>query len=148
MTLPNARAGAALLRGGWFAIAGDDVAAEMVHALDGRSFVVTDENRARYHAAAAIASNHLVVLLGQVERLAASVDMPFAAFLPLIRASVDNVEALGAQRALTGPAARGDDETVERHLLALDETERPLYRVVSNAARTLASSVTTPREDV
>ena len=148
MTLPDARAGAARLRGGWFAIAGDDVAAEMVRALDGRSFVVRDEDRARYHAAAAVASNHLVVLLGQVERLAASVNVPFAAFLPLIRASIDNVEALGAARALTGPAARGDDETVERHLLALDESERPLYRVVSNAARTLASSVTTPREDV
>ena len=73
--------------------------------------------------------------------------MPFAAFLPLIRASVDSVEALGALRALTGPAARGDDETVERHLHALDESERPLYRVLSNAARTLASSATMPRED-
>jgi predicted short-subunit dehydrogenase-like oxidoreductase (DUF2520 family) len=87
------------------------------------------------------------VLLGQVERLSASVNVPFAAFLTLVRASVDNVEAMGAAPALTGPAARGDDETVERHLQALDESERPLYRVLSNAARTLASSVTRPRED-
>jgi len=147
MTLPDAQTGAARLRGGWFAVAGDDVALDVVRALDGRSFVVADEDRARYHAAAAVASNHLVVLLGQVERLAASVNVPFAAFLPLIRASVDNVEALGAAQALTGPAARGDDETVERHLRALDESERPLYRVLSNAARTLASSATMPRED-
>ena len=147
MTLPDAYTGAARLRGGWFAVAGDPAACDLVAALDGRSFVVADEDRARYHAAAAVASNHLVVLLGQVERLAASVNVPFAAFLPLIRASVDSVEALGAVRALTGPAARGDDETVERHLHALDESERPLYRVLSNAARTLASSATMPRED-
>ena len=146
MTLPDARTGAARLRGGWFAVAGDPVAAEVVAALDGRSFVVADEQRARYHAAAAVASNHLVVLLGQVERLAASVNVPFTAFLPLIRASVDSVEALGAARALTGPAARGDDDTIERHIRALDESERSLYRVLSNAARTLASSATMPRE--
>jgi len=147
MTLPDARTGAERLRGSWFAIAGDGIAGELVAALDGRSFVVADDQRARYHAAAAVASNHLVVLLGQVERLAASAGVPFEAFLPLIRASVDNVEAFGAERALTGPAARGDDETIERHLRALDESERPLYRVLSNAARTLASSETEPRED-
>jgi predicted short-subunit dehydrogenase-like oxidoreductase (DUF2520 family) len=146
MTLPDAHRGAARLRGGWFAVAGDQTAFDLVEALDGRSFLVADDDRARYHAAAAVASNHLVVVLGQVERLAASVNVPFAAFLPLIRASVDNVEALGAARALTGPAARGDDETIERHLRALDESERPLYRVLSNAARTLASSATMPRE--
>ena len=147
MTLPDVHTGAARLRGGWFAIAGDSVAGELAAALDGRSFVVADDERALYHAAASVASNHLVVLLGQVERLAADAGVPFAAFLPLIRASVDSVEALGAARALTGPAARGDIETVERHLQALDESERPLYRVLSNAARTLASSATTPRED-
>ena len=147
MTLPDAYTGAARLRGGWFAIAGDAVAAELVAALDGRSFVVADDERALYHAAASVASNHLVVLLGQVERLAAGAGVPFSAFLPLIRASIDSVEALGSRRALTGPAARGDDETIERHLRALDETERPLYRVLSNAARTLASSATEPRED-
>ena len=147
MTLPDAHTGAARLRGSWFAIAGDPVAAEVVSALDGRSFVVADDERALYHAAASVASNHLVVLLGQVERLAAQAGVPFAAFLPLVRASVDSVEALGAERALTGPAARGDDETIERHLRALDESERPLYRALSNAARTLASPTTTPRED-
>ena len=147
MTLTEAEAGAVRLRGGWFAIAGDDFARELVDALGGHSFAVADDERVRYHAAAAVASNHLVVLLAQVERLAAAVGVPFAAFLPLIRASVDNVEALGAQRALTGPAARGDSETVARHLEALDESERPLYRVLSDAARTLAFGTATRRED-
>jgi predicted short-subunit dehydrogenase-like oxidoreductase (DUF2520 family) len=146
MTLPDAATGAARLPGGWFAVAGDAVALELVAALAGRSFVVADDERERYHAAASVASNHLVVLLGQVERLAEMAGVPFAAFLPLIRASVDSVAAVGAERALTGPAARGDDETIERHLKAIDESERPLYRVLSNAARTLASSATTQRE--
>jgi len=89
----------------------------------------------------------LEVRAGKRLRLAASAGVPFEAFLPLIRASVDSAEAFGSRRALTGPASRGDIETVERHLQALDESERPLYRVLSNAARTLASLERTPRED-
>ena len=147
MTLVDADSGATRLRGGWFAIAGDEFAREIVDALGGHSFAVADDQRVRYHAAAAVASNHLVVLLAQVERLAAAAGVPFAAFLPLVRASVDNVESRGARRALTGPAARGDVETVSRHLDALDESERPLYRVLSDAARTLAFEKDVAKED-
>ena len=81
--------------------------------------MIADEDRARYHATAAIASNHLVALLGQVERLAASLDIPFDVFLPLVQASIDNVAALGPSAALTGPAARGDLETIAKHRAAL-----------------------------
>jgi predicted short-subunit dehydrogenase-like oxidoreductase (DUF2520 family) len=147
MTIAEPSTGAERLRGGWFAIAGDEFAREIVDALDGRWFTVAEDQRVRYHAAAAVASNHLVVLLAQVERLAAAAGVPFAAFLPLVRASVDNVERLGPRAALTGPAARGDVETVARHLEALDETERPLYRVLSDAARTLASGSASERQD-
>jgi predicted short-subunit dehydrogenase-like oxidoreductase (DUF2520 family) len=147
MTLPDAVSGAARLRGGWFAVAGDAFVREVVEALDGRWFTVADDERARYHAAAAVASNHLVVLLAQVERLARQAGVPFVAFLPLIRAAVDNVEALGPTRALTGPAARGDLDTINRHLDAIGESERPLYRALSDAARTLASESNEPREE-
>ena len=55
-------------------------------------------DRARYHAAATIASNHLVALLGQAVRVAEAAGVPPEALLPLVRASVDNVDALGAGR--------------------------------------------------
>ena len=49
-------------------------------------------------AAACIAANHVVALLGQVERVAASVGLDLESFLPLTRAAVDDVDALGALR--------------------------------------------------
>ncbi len=145
MTLPDAERGAARLPGAWFAVAGDPLAHEVVRDLGGRGVVVADVDRARYHAAAAVASNHVVAVLGQVERLAASVGVPLEAFLALTRASVDNVEAMGAQRALTGPAARGDEITIARHLAALPEAERPMYEALVTAARRLASGDRTDR---
>ena len=46
--------------------------AEIARALGLRPFELADADRGRYHAAAVVASNHLVALLGQVERLAAT----------------------------------------------------------------------------
>ena len=138
-SLPSPELGAERLRGAWFAIAGDHLIESVVASLEGRSFTVTDRQRAEYHAAAAIASNHLVALLAQVERIAASVDVPFEAYLDLVRATVENVAALGAAEALTGPAARGDEATIARHIDALPAEERELYEMLADACRKLAA---------
>lgn len=139
VALPNPELGAKRLLGGWFAIAGDPMAGEVVRALRGRSFTVDDADRATYHAAAVIASNHLVALMGQVERLAADVGVPFDAYLDLATAALDNVAILGPAAALTGPAARGDEATIRRHLRALPAEERRAYRGMVDAARRLAA---------
>jgi predicted short-subunit dehydrogenase-like oxidoreductase (DUF2520 family) len=140
LSLPTADLGARrLLAGGWFAVAGDALVARAVEDLGGRSFVVADADRALYHAAACIASNHVVALLGQVERLADDVGVPLEAFLDLTRGSVDAVAELGAEAALTGPAARGDEETIARHLAALAPGERAVYEALVAEARRLAA---------
>jgi predicted short-subunit dehydrogenase-like oxidoreductase (DUF2520 family) len=89
----------------------------------------------RYHAAACIASNHLVALLDQVSRVA---PIPLEAFLPLVGATVENVATMGPAAALTGPVARGDVETVRRHLDALSGADRDAYRDLARLARQLS----------
>ena len=116
-----------LLSGGTFAVAGDPLATELVRSLGGVPVVVADEDRATYHAAACVAANHVVALLGQVERIAAEAGLSVDAFLDLTRAAVEDVARLGPERALTGPASRGDWKTLERHLAALPESERSAY---------------------
>ncbi len=122
MTLAAQESGAVRLRSCYFAVAGDPLATEIAELLSGLHFEIADEDRARYHAAAAIASNHLVAVLGQVERLAVGLGIPFEAFLPMVKASLENVAQLGPRDALTGPAARGDMATIERHRAALAES--------------------------
>lgn len=138
VALPNAELGAVRLRGAWFATAGDPLIEEVVDALEGHRFAVADADRALYHAAASIASNHLVALLAQVERIGAAAGVPFEAYVALVRATVENVAAIGPAAALTGPASRGDTATVRRHLDALDDSERPVYALLSEACRALA----------
>jgi predicted short-subunit dehydrogenase-like oxidoreductase (DUF2520 family) len=66
----------------------------------------------------------------------ACTDVPVAAFLPLMRATLDNVADLGTRAALTGPVARGDVATVRAHLAAIPDAEREAY--VAMARRTAA----------
>ena len=125
--LADPEIGSQQLRGAWFAVAGDDLADRVVADLGGHAVPVADSDRAAYHAAACIASNHLVALLAQAERVAATAGVPLAAYLDLVRATVDNVERLGPAAALTGPAARGDWATIDAHRAALPRSERPAY---------------------
>jgi predicted short-subunit dehydrogenase-like oxidoreductase (DUF2520 family) len=138
MTLPSAEDGAARLRaGGWFAIGGDPLADDVVAALGGRAVRVPEDRRVLHHAAATIAANHLVALLGQVERVAAAAEVPVQAYLDLAEEALANVRRLGAAAALTGPVARGDWGTVERHRAALADAEREGYDAMARLAARL-----------
>ena len=141
VTLPDPAVGAARLgSGGYFAVAGDQAVTELVVALGGRTLAIPADARARYHAAACMASNHLVALLGQVQRVAASVGLPLEAFLPLAQGALDDVGRLGPAAALTGPVARGDLTTIERHRQVLDPTELGGYDAGVDLARRLVTA--------
>lgn len=120
MTLPDAERGSVrLLENCHFAVAGDPMTTTIAEALGGRAFTVEDNQRALYHAAAAVASNHLIALMAQVERLAAAAAVPAEAYWPLMRASLENAAEATPGSALTGPAARADWDTLSRHRAAL-----------------------------
>lgn len=142
--LPTPEVGAARLRSGvTFAVAGDPAASRLARDLGGRPVTVADDDRPNYHAAATIAANHLVALLGQVERVAATAGLPLAAFADLVRAATDDAFALGPHRALTGPARRGDWPTIDRHRSALaampgSKTEVAAYDAMVVLARRLS----------
>jgi predicted short-subunit dehydrogenase-like oxidoreductase (DUF2520 family) len=103
-----------------------DVARSLAQQLGMRPFEIDDQGRAAYHAAASIASNFLVTLEHAAEQVAAGAGLEpedaRALLAPLVRATVENWSALGPERALTGPIARGDDVTVARQREAIAET--------------------------
>jgi len=145
MTVP-AGASPAVFAGAGCAIDGTTpralAAAEaLAAALQMRSTRVADEDRAAYHAAASIAANFLVTIEGAAERLAATAGVDRELLAPLVRAAVENWAARGAEQALTGPIARGDDETVARQRTAIEERTPdllPLFDALVAATRDLA----------
>ena len=97
-----------------------------------RPFVLADDRRALYHAGAAMASNFLVTLHRGAARLLTDAGAPPEALVPLMERTIAN------DFELTGPIARGDAATVERHLAAIrvEEPElEPLYAALAEATR-------------
>jgi predicted short-subunit dehydrogenase-like oxidoreductase (DUF2520 family) len=123
------------LDGVWGAVSAETdearaVARWLADTLGLQPFDLEDDKRAAYHAGAAVASNYLVTLRAAAQSLLDTAGAPPEALDPLIRGVMDT----GFE--LTGPIARGDWETVERHL-AVIRTERPeleeLYLVLAEA---------------
>jgi predicted short-subunit dehydrogenase-like oxidoreductase (DUF2520 family) len=141
---PFAGAGAAVAGSTPRALA---VAHELAERLGMRATTVADEDRAAYHAAASIASNFLVTLEGAAERLAATAGVDRELLAPLVRASVEDWIRLGAERALTGPIARGDEATVARQREAVAERlpdDLELFDTLTAATRRLAGAAAVP----
>jgi predicted short-subunit dehydrogenase-like oxidoreductase (DUF2520 family) len=96
----------------------------IAQALGARPFLLPDDRRALYHAAATVASNYLVALEHCADALFVLSGMPrdesLSLFLPLAQAALDNVRAQGPVPALTGPLSRGDENTISAHLTALE----------------------------
>jgi predicted short-subunit dehydrogenase-like oxidoreductase (DUF2520 family) len=121
------------LDGAWAAVTAESDEARragfgLAETLGLKPFELDDGSRAAYHAGAAIASNYLVTLRRAAGALLEAAGAPPEALDPLMRGVIET----GFE--LTGPIARGDWETVERHL-AVIRAERPeleeLYLVLA-----------------
>jgi predicted short-subunit dehydrogenase-like oxidoreductase (DUF2520 family) len=121
------------------------IAHELAEALGMRAFGLAGADRGAYHAAASIASNFLITLEAAAERLAATTGLDRELLVPLVRASVENWAALGPERALTGPVARGDRDTVARQRAAVVERTPELlalFDAMVDATAMLAADAT------
>jgi predicted short-subunit dehydrogenase-like oxidoreductase (DUF2520 family) len=116
-----------------------DFAADLARTLGMTAFEIDDEGRAAYHAAASVASNFVVTLLGAAERIAAGAgltpDEARALLAPLVRRTVESLAELGPERALTGPIARGDHATVVAQRRAVEDTAPELLDLFDELVR-------------
>lgn len=103
----------------------DHTLQRLAHALQLRPYRVRDDERVRYHAGAVIAGNLATALLQLgIEQLVAvgiDVDVARTSLARLLSSTADRAIAAPLSRAATGPVARGDVETVRKHLAVLDD---------------------------
>jgi predicted short-subunit dehydrogenase-like oxidoreductase (DUF2520 family) len=135
-----ARAGSRVqFRGMTFGIEGtpeaQEVAERIARDLGGRPLIVPVEKRALYHLAAVFASNFFVGDLALAVEMLSQIGLDETQALqvisPIVEGTFRNVKKLGVRSALTGPAARGDIETLMRHegaLRTIDPALVELYR--------------------
>ena len=113
--------------GVWFDMDGDASALTLLKKitkdLKAECFEINPEAKPLLHAAAVVSSNYLVTLLklatdianaGDIDR-----DIALQALLPLTESSLENIKEKGFEGSLTGPIARGDVDTIQRHVKIL-----------------------------
>jgi len=131
--------------GTWCYCEGDETAVralrELFAAIGGRVEQIATAGKTLYHAAGVMACNYLVALLDAAVELAerAGIDPTQAleALHPLVATTVRNVKELGMPGALTGPIARGDVNTVNRHVRAIEHASpqlATLYKALGRRA--------------
>jgi len=84
---------------------------------------LTPEERHAYHAAASLFSNDVVALLAVGTELLQSIGLgrrrALDSLLPLLRGTLTQIDHCGLDGPLTGPAVRGDVDTLRAHLRRL-----------------------------
>jgi predicted short-subunit dehydrogenase-like oxidoreductase (DUF2520 family) len=116
------------------------VAEALVVEMGAEPVRIAEGDRTLYHAALAHGANHLVTLVNDAMDLlrAAGVAEPDRMLDPLLAAALDNVLRQG-DAALTGPVARGDAGTVERHVAAIDRVAPEAVAAYVTLARRTAT---------
>jgi predicted short-subunit dehydrogenase-like oxidoreductase (DUF2520 family) len=99
---------------------------DMAAALEGQWVELKSSDKVLYHAAAVLACNYMVTLTKLATDLWQTFGVPppkaTKALVPLLRGTLHNIETIGIPQCLTGPIARGDVGTINKHLDALKST--------------------------
>jgi len=110
-----------------FAIEGDKkavpAARSLVGALGARAFAIRKQQKEAYHAWGMFVSPLLTALLAASEAVAATAGVSRTEsrqrMLPILKQTLENYARLGAPASFSGPIARGDTDTVAKHLIVL-----------------------------
>ncbi|HEX6201585.1 MAG TPA: DUF2520 domain-containing protein [Thermoanaerobaculia bacterium] len=130
-------------RGVFFAVDGDPAAAalaeRLIAAWGGIAGRVPGDRRDLYHLAAWLSAGGVTTLVATAERIAHAAGLPpevVGGYLELARGAIaaatgEAAGGGGVAAAITGPVARGDDETISRQLAALGELLPELVPLVA-----------------
>ena len=134
-TFPTVEAAIERLPGAYFFCEGDGAALgpieEFIGRIGGKAVRIGpgSQRKALYHAGAVMACNHLAALMDaaveMMQQAGVRRDVSLAALHPLVRATIENITDMGPEVALTGPVARGDVDTIRRHIRALAGEKGP-----------------------
>jgi predicted short-subunit dehydrogenase-like oxidoreductase (DUF2520 family) len=127
-----------------FAVEGHPRAARMAFKiardLGGNPFEIQKKNKALYHAFGAFASPLVIALMSSMEQVAEAAGIPRGQIkkvaLPLLRKTWANYLVKDAPSAFSGPLARGDVQTIRKHLAQLQRAPeaREVYLALAKAA--------------
>ena len=103
-------------------------------------YEATQADRERLHLCGVLVNNFPNALYGLAKTILEQTHIPFAALLPIIDETAQQVHTLTPSEAQTGPAKRNDTRIMEHHLSLLPTDEqKQIYRLLSELIRASSS---------
>ena len=93
----------------------------LAHTISDRVVEAGDETRLKLHLAAVMVNNFTNHLYALIEKYCKDEGLDFYLLLPLIQETAARLEDASPSKTQTGPAIRGDDATIEKHLDLLNK---------------------------
>jgi predicted short-subunit dehydrogenase-like oxidoreductase (DUF2520 family) len=108
------------------------IAQRIADAIGARFAQIAPEDKPRYHAGAVFGSNYVAAMLDIAERLV-GIDDARDDIVALAESAIANWRAHTDALRFTGPAARGDQPVIERHIEALrdDPQVQEIYKLLA-----------------
>jgi predicted short-subunit dehydrogenase-like oxidoreductase (DUF2520 family) len=103
-----------------------DFLENLARKISPRVFFISDEDRMTLHIAAVFVNNFTNHLFKIGAEIVGKQSLPFDILLPLIEETIKKIRHNTPDEMQTGPARRGDDVTIEKHLTFL-EKHTPQY---------------------
>ena len=115
----------------------DDISAVYSLALTITSHVyeATQYDRERLHVAGVFTNNFTNLMYTMAAELLKNTHIPFSALLPLIDETAAKIHNMAPLDAQTGPARRGDENVMNHHMSLLNEEQRNIYQLLSEAIK-------------
>lgn len=107
----------------------------LAHTISDRVVEANDETRRKLHLAAVMVNNFTNHLYALVEKYCKEEGLDFYLLLPLIRETATRLDNMPASQSQTGPASRGDNSTIEKHLQLLKDYPqlKKIYALMSES---------------
>lgn len=108
--------------------------------LSSKVYEIDDSQRAILHVAAVFVNNFTNYLFQIGYDILQKENLPFDLLRPLIQETADKIQAHIPAEMQTGPAIRGDEVTIERHLEYLEKfpAYQELYHIFTNKIKELS----------
>ncbi len=101
--------------------------------ISDKVFNMNDEKREKCHLAAVFACNFVNHFYSVATDILQNENIPFDILSPLIQETANKAIDNNPNKSQTGPAIRGDKQTMEKHINQLDEDLKVLYNCVSES---------------
>jgi predicted short-subunit dehydrogenase-like oxidoreductase (DUF2520 family) len=121
---------------------------QLIHSFSDRPFLATAQQRQWLHLAAVLGNNFINHLMAISAQICTAEQLPFFVLKPLLEQTFGNIERQNPFTAQTGPARRGDQATIQKHLemLAHQPAWQNIYAGLSASIEKMYRETKTEKE--